>query len=161
MSCSPGAHPTVVEDGSASRQRTPPLEEVHPIHRHVLSVCGGIIERFGEPISWWNNQNEVLTASAAQMPLAPVLTDYAWLWQDDGLEIPIEPDEYYVVAVEANGNLTLARRSTGHLLLIAPDHAFAGVTPLRGCPPYSLMTLDDAPDLAAWIELSAEAWSDT
>ena len=102
----------------------------------------------------------MLTASAARLPLAPVLNDYAWLWLDDGLQMPIEPSEYYVVAVEANGNLTLAHRSGGPLLLFAPDHAFEGVTPLPGCPPYSLMTIDAAPNLASWIELCAEAWSD-
>lgn len=137
-----------------------PVEGVQAIHQHFLSVCGGIVERFGEPTSWWNNQDEVLTASAGRLPLAPVLYDSAWAWQDDGLEVPIEPNEYYVVAVEANGNLTLAHRSSGHLLLFAPDHAFEGVTPLPGCPPYSLMTIDNAPDLAAWVELCAEAWSD-
>ena len=137
-----------------------PAEGVHAIHQQVLSVCGGIVERFGEPTSWWNNQDEVLTASAARLPLAPVLNDYAWIWQDDALQMPIQPSEYYVAAVEANGNLTLAHRSSGHLLLFAPDHALEGVTPLPDCPPYSLMTIDDAPDLAAWIELCAEAWSD-
>jgi len=137
-----------------------PVEGVHAIHQHFLTVCGGIVERFGEPISWWNNQNEVLTASAARLPLAPVLHDYAWLSPDDGLEIPIDPDEYYVVAVEANGNLTLAQRSSGRVLLFAPDHSFEGVAPLPGCTPYSLMTIDDAPDLTAWIECCAEAWSD-
>ena len=137
-----------------------PFEGVHPIHQHFLSVCGGIVERFGESTSWWNNQDEVLTAAAARRPLAPVLRDYAWLWHEDGLQMPIEPSDYHVVAVEANGNLTLAHGSSGHLLLFAPDHAFDGVTPLPGCPRYSLMTLDDAPDLAAWIELCAKAWSD-
>ena len=137
-----------------------PVEGVHSIHQQFLGVCGGIVERFAEPTSWWNNLDEVLTASAARLPLAPVLDDYAWLWHDDGLQMPIEPSEYYVVAVEANGNLTLTHRSGGHLLLFAADHSFEGVTPLPGCPPYSLMTIDDAPDLADWIELCAEAWSD-
>lgn len=36
---------------------------------------------------------------------------------------PIEPCEYYVVAVEADGNRTLVHRSGGELLLFAPDHA--------------------------------------
>ena len=137
-----------------------PVERVHAVHQQFRSVCGGILERFGEPTSWWNNQDEVLTASAARLPLAPVLDDYAWLWRDDGLQLPIQPSDYYIVAVEANGNLTLAHRSSGQLLLFAPDHAFEGVTPLPGCPPYSLLTIDDAPDLAAWIELCAKAWSD-
>jgi hypothetical protein len=119
-----------------------PIAGIHPAHREFLVVCGGIVERFGEPVSWWFNQDEVLTESAARMPLAPVLADYAWLWRDDGLEIPIEPDDYYVVAVEANGNLTLANRTSGELLMFAPDHAFDRVTPLPGCPRYSLMSLD-------------------
>jgi hypothetical protein len=39
-----------------------------------------------------------------------------------------------------------------------PDHAFDGVTELPGCPPYSLLTIDEAADLAAWIEVTAKAW---
>ena len=133
---------------------------VHSVHEPLLAVCGGIVEQFGEPVSWWNNQNEVLTASAAGLPLASLLADYMWIWQDHGLEVPIDPDDFYAVAVEANGNLTFAHRLTGRIVVFAPDHAFDGVTPLPGSPPYSLMTIDAVPDLAAWIELCAEAWSE-
>lgn len=140
----------------------PPLpnerHRVHDAHQRLWTVCGGIVEPFGEPESWWNNQNEVLTASAARTPLSDVLADYAWMWEWDGLRLPIDPEEYYVVAVEANGNLTLAHRMSGQLLLFAPDHAFDGVTPLPGCPPYSLLTIDEIPDLATWIESCAAAW---
>jgi hypothetical protein len=132
---------------------------VTPIHESFWTVCGGIVERFGEPDTWWNNQNEVLTGYAARVPFADMLTAYAWVWEDDGLDIPINPDEYYAVAVEANGNLTLAHRTDGRLLLFAPDHAFDGVTPLAGCPPYSLLTIDDVPDLTTWIEVCAAAWN--
>lgn len=135
------------------------IEGVHATHQGLLAVCGGIVERFGEPESWWNNQNAVLTESAARTPLSPVLADYAWLWRDRGLEVPIEPTDYYAVAIEANGNLIIAHRTSGQLLLFAPDHAFDGVTPLPGCPPYSLLTIDDAQDLIAWIELCANVWS--
>jgi hypothetical protein len=127
-------------------------------HRNFWMLCGGIVERFGEPETWWNNQNEVLTVDATGVRVAEVLADYAWFWKEDGLEVPIDPDEYYAVAVEANGNLTLAHRGDGRLLLFAPDHAFDGVTPLAGCPPYSLLTIDDVPDLATWIEVSAKVW---
>jgi hypothetical protein len=137
-----------------------PIAAIHPIHQHFQAVCGGIIERFGEPVSWWNNQNEILTDSAAHVSLSAVFADYAWIWHDEGLEVPIEPDDYYAVAVEANGNLTLAHRADGQLLVFAPDHDFEGVTPLPGSPPYSLMTIDEAPDLAAWIELGAKAWAE-
>ncbi|MGA4732228.1 hypothetical protein ACPB67_32900 [Micromonospora taraxaci] len=87
-----------------------------------------------------------------------MLTDYAWLWDDDDLKLSINPDEYYAVAEEANGNLTLAHRDDGRLLLFAPDHAFVNVTPLAGSPPYSLLTIDHVPNLAAWIEVCASAW---
>jgi hypothetical protein len=51
-----------------------------------------------------------------------ILSQYMWLWDSAGLDLPIDPDEHYVVAVEANGNLTLAHRQDGRLLLFAPDH---------------------------------------
>lgn len=131
---------------------------VHDTHRRFWSVCGGIVDRFGEPVSWWLNQDCVLTPSAAQMPVSDVLEDYGWLWEDAGLVLPIDPDDFYVVAVEANGNLTLAQRRSGALLLFAPDHAFKGVRALPDCPPCSLMTIDEAPDLTSWIEVCAERW---
>lgn len=133
-------------------------DSVAPAHRSFWALCGGIIGRFGEPATWWQNQNEVLTADAAQVPGADVLDQYGWLWEDDDLEITVNPAEYYAVAVEANGNLTLAHRDNGRLLLFAPDHSFTRVTPLAGSPPYSLLTIDDVPDLTTWIEVSAAAW---
>lgn len=135
------------------------VDRLDPRHQDFLSVCGGIVERFGEPDSWWLNQDEILTETAARTALAPILDAYSWLWLDDDLEVPIDASEFYVVAVEANGNLTLVHRETSQLLLFAPDHAFQGVTPLPGCPEYSLMTLDRTPDLRTWIEGVAEAWS--
>lgn len=138
--------------------RPPEGDHVAQTHKRFWKACGGIVERFNEPTTWWTNQNEVLTIGATQVRIADVLNDYAWLWEDDGLEMSIDPDDYYAVAVEANGNLTLAHREDGRLLLFAPDHAFADVTPVVGSPPYSLLTIDDVPDLATWIEACAAAW---
>lgn len=129
-------------------------EEFHPVHRAFWSACGGITEWFGEPGAWWRNQDEVLTADVARIQFSEVLGASTWLQDHD---IPVRPDEYYVVAVEANGNLTLVHRRSGRLLLFAQDHAFTGVTPLPGCPPHSLLTIDDVPDLATWIETCAAA----
>jgi hypothetical protein len=131
---------------------------VAQIHQSFWKLCGGIVEWFGEPATWWNNQYEVLTVSATREGVAEALAAYEWIWRDDGLEIPIDPDEYYAAAVEANGNLTLAHRDDGRLLLFAPDHDFTGVTPLAGCPPQSLLTIDDVPDLGTWVEVCAAAW---
>ncbi len=140
-------------------EKSPLPGRLHPDHLRLLERIGGIVEFFGEPPCWWNNQNEVLTLSAAGLSVAAVLTDYSWLWTDDGLELPVDPDDFYAVAVEANGNLTLAHRGSGAVLLFAPDHAFDGVTALAGSPPYSLMTIDAAPDLTTWIESTVDAWS--
>jgi hypothetical protein len=133
-------------------------EDVAEIHRRYWQACGGIVETFGAPTSWWSNQDEVLTAEAERVSVADTLTGYAWIWDDENLKIPIDADDYYAAAVEANGNLTLAHRRDGSLLLFAPDHAFEGVTPLAGCPPDSLLTIDDVPDLRTWIEACAAVW---
>jgi hypothetical protein len=136
----------------------PPTVEpvgVHPIHRQFWSVCGGIVERFGDPDSWWLNMNDVLTVEATTLSPAQVIDEYRWIWENDGLEVPGGLDGYYPVAIEANGNLFLAHRRTGALIIFGPDHAYPGVTPLPGCPEYSLMTIDDLPDLASWIEACA------
>ena len=136
-----------------------PVEKrVHPVHEQFWTLCGGIVEQFGGPSTWWDNQNEVLTVAATHQFFARVLEDYRWLWDGEGLQIPIDAGDYYVVAVEANGNLTLAHRRSGALLLFAPDHDFDGVTPLPGCPPYSLLRVDSLPDLTSWIEACAGAW---
>ncbi|WP_250006787.1 hypothetical protein [Actinoplanes sp. M2I2] len=131
---------------------------VAPVHRRFWEVCGGMVERFGEPTTWWTNQDEVLTAEATRVPAADALADYAWMWDQDGLEMAIDPADYYTAAVEANGNLTLARHDDGRLVVFAPDHSFSGVTPLADSPAYALLTIDDVPDLTSWIEVCAAAW---
>lgn len=117
------------------------------------------MERFGkednyeaEGQDWWLNQNEILTVTASQYSVSEALDVFSWIWGDGGLTIPITPEEYYVVAVEANTNLTLVHRESGELILFAPDHAFQGLTILPGCPDRSLYTIDNVPDLASWIE---------
>lgn len=127
--------------------------------RRFWSVCGGTVEQFSGPSTLWLNQDEVLTASATETSLSDVIGHYEWLWKGEGLTVPVEEMRSYVtVAIEANGNLTAAHRETGRLVLFAPDHSFSDVTPLPGCPEYSLYTFDELPDLASWIEVCAAAW---
>lgn len=140
--------------GPASARRgwlcLPPVESglsLHDLHHAVLGVCGGVVERFGEPHSWWLNQSQVLTEAAARVSL-------------EALPAAVSGGDHYPVAVEANGNLTLVHRHEGVLVLWAPDHAFEGVTPLADAPPYSLMTIDGVPDLASWLEVTSRAWAD-
>jgi hypothetical protein len=110
------------------------------------------VERFGEPWSWWMNQKAVLAATAARSSVARVLDEYGWIWRGAGLKVPIDPTEYYPVAVEANGDVTLVHRENGRIVLFAPDHSYPRVRPFPGCPPRSLLTIDDLPDLASWLE---------
>lgn len=140
----------------------PPREaspgQVCSVHRNFWSVCGGIVERFGERNSeserqdWWLNQNEILTVAASQISVSEPLEAYSWIWEEAGQKIPIIPEEYYVVAMESNSNLTLVHQESGELILFAPDHAFEGVTSFSECPDCSLFIIDDIPDLASWIE---------
>ncbi|KID28481.1 hypothetical protein HQ32_04233 [Prauserella sp. Am3] len=129
-------------------------------HRALWEVFGGVVEQFGcdDLFTWWSCLSDVLTVRAAEEDVAGPLDAYRWIWEDAELEIPIEPADYYVVGVEGNGNLTLAHRRSGEVVLFAPDHDFDHVTPLPGCPPYSLLTIDGVPDVASWINTCASAW---
>lgn len=131
-----------------------------PLHREILTRFGGIGEVFGADRGWWTtNDVDILAPSSSGFNLAGTLDAYAWAWEEEDLEIPISAADHYVVAKEANSNLTLVDRGTGRILLSAPDHAYDGLTELDGCPPYSLYTIDDAPDFTSWVELNATAWS--
>ncbi|MDN7121491.1 hypothetical protein INN71_08820 [Nocardioides sp. ChNu-153] len=164
-------------DGPAGRRgwlcRPPQGElpvDVLPLHQELWRSWGGIINVFGAPThentyggddTWWSpNHREVLTASSAadERTFVEAVELYAWAWEDEDLQVPIDPAEFALVAKEANGNLTAAHRRTGEVVMFAPDHAYAGVSQREGCPPFSLYTVDGGADLAAWIELAAGQW---
>ena len=146
-------------DSSGWLCELPQDSDVPPALRGIRSVFDGTVEQFGGPSTLWTDQDEVLTASAAGMSPADVIAHYEWAWANEGLTVPVEEMRSYVtVAIEGNGNLTAAHRETGRLVLFAPDHELSDVTPLQGCPEYSLYTFDELPDLASWIEACAVAW---
>ncbi|MDX8148606.1 hypothetical protein SK854_41275 [Lentzea sp. BCCO 10_0061] len=126
----------------------------------LWAVFGGIVERFGDPSELTLNLTEVLTVGATTSEsIVEALPHYGWAWEDEGLTVPVEEMRPYVtVAIEANANLTAAHRETGHLVWFAPDHAADGVTPLPGCPEYSLYTYDAMPDVWSWVESIARDW---
>ena len=49
-------------------------------------------------------------------------------------------------------------RNFGALLRSAAAFGVHGVTPLAGCPPYSLYSFDEMPDLGSWVESCAGSW---
>jgi hypothetical protein len=152
-------------EGAESRAwlARPPTAEpprgLYPAHRTMLRSFGGIVER-NEPLhSWLLNQNEVLTEREAAHD-ASFIRDYAWAFESVGGIIPIELSAFYSIAREANGNDTLCDRTSGRVLLFAPDHSFTHVTPLAGCPEYTLYELDGARDFVSWVEVVAQQWLD-
>ena len=127
-------------------------------HCLLLSVFGGVVERFNEPEdTWLLNHNDVLTLREASHD-ASFIANYQWAFEDAGIELPIALTDYYAIAREANGNTTLCHRKTGEVILFASDHAYDHITPLKGCPEYTLYTIDDAPTFADWVEDIARQW---
>src|SRR5258708_6977642 len=106
----------------------PPTEStprnIHDEHRELLASFGGIVERFNEPEdTWLLNLNDALTEREASHD-GSFVHSYKWAFDDAGLSLPIEPTDYYSIAREANGNATLCHRTSGRVLLFAPDHCF-------------------------------------
>lgn len=140
----------------APNPQTP--HDIYPHHIELLRSIGGIVERFNEPEgTLLLNHADALTAREAAHD-ASFINDYKWAFDGAGVDLPIEPSEYYCIAREANGNTTLCHRETGEVILFAPDHSFDLVTPLDGCPGYTLYTIDGIVTFNDWVETLAKQW---
>lgn len=127
-------------------------------HRKLLPSFGGIVERFNEPEdTWLLNLNDALTEREASHD-GSFIQDYKWAFEDAGLTLPIEPSEYYSIAREANGNVTLCHRVSGQVLMFAPDHCFDHLTELEGCPEYTLYKINGAATFREWVDAVAVQW---
>jgi hypothetical protein len=127
-------------------------------HRNLLACFGGIIERFNEPEdTWLLNLNDALTEREASHD-GRFIQDYKWAFDEAGLALPIEPTEYYSIAREANGNATLCHRTSGKVLMFAPDHCFEHLKVLEGCPEYTLYTIQGAATFRDWVNAIALQW---
>ncbi|SJM59389.1 hypothetical protein [Gulosibacter sp. 10] len=138
---------------------------VHPMQRELLAVFGGILEVFGtnpQPADggWWLNQRAILSSEAyslgKQFPEYVRASD--WAWEDAGLEFDFDPEPFVGIAAEANSNLTMLHTGTGQVVAFLPDHSYGGVTPLEGCPEYTLYTHDEAQDFASWLDWLGRTW---
>lgn len=133
-------------------------KDTHPDHNLLLSAFGGIIERFNEPENTWLlNLNDALTAREASQD-AGFIRDYMWAFDEAGVALPIDPTDYYSIAREANGNTTLCHRTTGKVILFAPDHSFDFVIPLSNCPEYTLYEIKGIATFRDWVESVAKQW---
>jgi hypothetical protein len=133
-------------------------DHLYPAHRTLLAHFGGITERAGEfDDQWLLNTNESLTLREASHD-ARFVRDYEWAFESVPGGIPIDPAAYYSISRETNGNATLCHRLSGDVLLFAPDHSFGHVTPLAGCPEYTLYRINEAPGFVEWVESVAKQW---
>lgn len=141
-----------------SQPATESTENIHPDHAALLTSFGGIVEIFNEPDdTWLLNCNNALTASEAAHD-ASFIDEYMWAFTDAGVELPIQPSDYYCISREANGNTTLCHRTTGQVILFAADHAFDFVVPLSGCPDYTLYQLNAVETFRDWVDVVANQW---
>ena len=131
-------------------------DNLHEDHRKLLAAFGGIVERFNEPEdSWLLNLNDAMTEREASHD-ASFIQDYRWAFED--LVLPIDPFEYYSIAREANGNVTLCHRASGQVLMFAPDHCFDHLTALEGCGEYTLYGINGAAVFRDWVDAVAIQW---
>jgi hypothetical protein len=133
--------------------------EAFPDHQELLNAFGGVVERStNEPSTWLSNCDDALTAREATND-ASFLADYAWMVEELGTTWPIDPQDYYSICREANGNDTICHRVTGDVLLFAPDHDFDHLDVLEGCPPYSLYRIRGGSSFTQWVDEVARQWS--
>jgi hypothetical protein len=125
-------------------------------HQHLLRDFGGIVERFNETENTWLlNLHGALTQHEADRDLE-FFGAYDWILE--GADWPIQETDFYNIAAEANGNMTMCHRQTGEIILFASDHAFTHITPLEGVPERSLYKINDAPTFRDWVETFAQQW---
>ncbi len=135
--------------------------QLHRDHELLLGTFGGVTERFNEPEdTWLLNGNEALTVDAAGPATSLTAFDDARATskRSHGRREPIELSEYYAIAVEANGNTTLCHRTTGGVLMFAPDHSFSHIRRLDGWPEYTFYQIPSAPVFRDWVETIARQW---
>ena len=133
-----------------------PPRSLHADHQVLLASFGGIVERGNEPSWWVLNHNDVLTEHVARGDATFIRGDARF--EMDNIEIPIELEQFYAIAYEANGNVTLCHRQSGEVVLYAHDHAFRHVEPYPGCPEDTLYRLPEAPDFGPWVNTVARQW---
>ncbi len=129
----------------------------HPDHAELLGTLGGILERWQEPETWLSGSVESLVPTVARHR-ADFLYDYDWMWSEDGLEMPIDPSQWYSVSDDANGNATLCHRVDGDVLRWAPEDDVYTKRQLEDCPDGTLYRIDGTPDFRLWVEQLALQW---
>ena len=143
--------------GWLAKEYTEYPDWLYSTHKSILRSMGGIIESFSLPEnSWLLNQDFVLAPPSHKD--CQELHEYDWIFEDEGLENPIDLTEFYAIAQESNGNTTICHRNTGEVLLFAPDHSFSYLERYDYCPEFSYYRIANAHTFEEWIEAVADQY---
>ncbi|MEO8287108.1 MAG: hypothetical protein ABI670_11815 [Chloroflexota bacterium] len=131
---------------------------LHPLHATLLHCFGGIVERWNELDTWLLHHNTVLTEEECEVGFNGAEDYYQMMCEDEGIAATLNPEDYVAFAFEANGNCTIYHKNDAEILMFAHDHSFAHISPLMGCPEYTLYTINGCPDFSTWVETVASQW---
>lgn len=67
-------------------------------------------------------------------------------------------DKLFIMAEEANGNLTLCDANSEEIFLFAPDHCFENISVCGDLPEYTFYTIEGGENLVDYVELIAKQW---
>lgn len=67
-------------------------------------------------------------------------------------------DKLFIMAEEANGNLTLCDANSEEIFLFAPDHCFENVSVCTDLPEYTFYTVEGGECFVDYVELVAKQW---
>jgi hypothetical protein len=86
--------------------------------------------------------------------------DVPWFMKERQIEVgPLLPAGSWQASAPCVNGSPVSRHSRGPRGVFAPDHSFDHVTPLEGCPDYTLYRLRGAPRFEDWVEAVADQWA--
>lgn len=144
------------------------IHSVGSINYQLFSTLFGGILEFMTPFSdkiddnefYWLNMEATLCQEEALkkdfiLDIKDFISDY------EQSELPTEQlnlENFFVIALESNGNITLCNKFTEEVIMFASDHCFDFVKEYNNYPEYTFYSISDAPNLIHWIELLALQW---
>lgn len=145
------------------------INSIGSINYQVFSTLFGGILEFMTPLSntidenefyWLNMVATLCQEEALEKDFILDIKNLMSMYEQN--ELPTEQlnlEDFFVIASEFNGNLTLCNQFTEEVIMFASDHCFDFVKEYNNYPEYTFYSISDAPNLIYWIELLAIQWT--
>ncbi len=134
---------------------------LHPEHKILISCFGGIKEIWNEPDdTWLQNLNSALCEEECGIGFGELNRYFTEICEEEGINPMIDLKAYISFAFEANGNRTAYHKSTGRIVMFAPNHCYEHISCFDNCPEHTLYTIDECEDIKLWVEKVACQWMD-